>query len=167
MKNFRNLSFAFLAFVSISFVSCTDTAMEPDGIDLLITSDATTGDGVKVAAADLPVAITTYISTNYAGKTITKAEKYANKYEVVLSDATKLEFSLTGAFLEVSKNGGHKKSDDKKAVLPQKILDYIAINYPTATIKKVEKSKKKYEVRLSNNLKLVFGSDGVFKKIKS
>jgi Putative beta-lactamase-inhibitor-like, PepSY-like len=167
MKNFRNLSFAILALFSVCFTSCSDNSVEPTGILLDITSNATVGDGVKVATADLPAAITTYISTNYAGKTITKAEKSATKYEVVLSEATQLEFSLTGAFLEVSKGGGIKVSDNKKETLPQVVLDYIAKNYPTATITKAEKCKDKYEVKLSNNLKLEFGLDGAFKKAKS
>jgi Putative beta-lactamase-inhibitor-like, PepSY-like len=166
MKNFKSLSFAFLSLVSLFVTSCSDSTVEPAGIDLNITSNATAGDGVKVAAADLPAAITTYISTNYAGKTITKAEKSATKYEVVLSDATQLEFSLTGAFLEVSK-ADKKVSDDKKEALPQVIIDYITKNYQTATITKAEKCKDKYEVKLSNNLKLEFSLAGVFKKAKS
>jgi Putative beta-lactamase-inhibitor-like, PepSY-like len=166
MKNFRNLTFTCIAFFTLCFTSCSDFSLVPNSIELDITSDATAGDGVTVASADLPASILTYISTNYSGKTITKAEKYTNKYEVVLSDGTKLEFSVTGAFLEVSKGGGNK-SDDKKAKLPQVILDYITKNYPTATIVKAEKSKKKYEVKLSNKIKLTFTLDGVFKKAKS
>jgi predicted benzoate:H+ symporter BenE len=167
MKNFKNLSFAFLAFVSLLVTSCSDSTVEPAGIDLNITSNATAGDGIKVAAADLPAAITTYISTNYAGKTITKTEKYANKYEVVLSDTTKLEFSLTGEFLEVSKGGDKKVSDDLIVALPQVILNYIAQKYPGATIIKAEKELTKYEVILSNRIKLEFTLNGTFKKAKS
>ncbi len=167
MKNFKILSLVCSISTLLIFTSCSKDTVDPAGIDLDITSNAIAGDGIKVATSDLPAAIKTYVSTNYAGKTITKAEKYTNKYEVVLSDLTKLEFDLNGSFLEVSKGGATKVSDDKKETLPQSVLDYISKNYPTATITKAEKCNDKYEVKLSNNLKLEFTLAGVFKKAKS
>ena len=51
--------------------------------------------------------------------------------------------------------------------LPQAILDYIAANYPDATITKAELDDGKYEVTamtmyLSNGLELYFSLDGTF-----
>jgi Putative beta-lactamase-inhibitor-like, PepSY-like len=188
MKNFRNLTFACFALISIGFTSCHDTGIAPQAANFDGFANATTGSGsgksssssesVHVAINSLPAAITTYVSTKYPGKTITKAEKSVSKYEIVLSDATQLEFSLTGVFLEVSKGGSIstspsnspgpiKVSDDPKVALPQAIMNYIAQKYPTATIIKAEKGISKYEVTLSNRIKLEFSLNGTFKKAKS
>lgn len=117
-------------------------------------------DGNHVDPATLPAAIGAYITKNYPGTTITKAEKSATEYEVRLSNGVKLEFNLDGTFKEVS--GGRRGADDPVITLPANILAYIATNYPNTTIVKAEKSLTGYEVRLSNLVKLEFDLDGKF-----
>lgn len=159
--------------ISMFLMSCTDSVMN----DLISSNDNSAarrgaGGGVSVNPSALPAAIMTYINANYPGATITKAEKYATKYEVTLSNLVKLEFTLDGTFIEVSGGGGTGGgggTDDgdhiDPATLPAAIKTYISTNYPGTTITKAEKSATEYEVRLSNGLKLEFNLDGTFKEI--
>lgn len=170
MKTFRIFCFMSISLLSLSLSSCEDSLLKPDDSSATFSGlENASGDGVKVASSSLPAAINAYLKANYAGKTITKAEKYLTKYEITLSDLTKLEFSLDGAFIEVSgsNKNGTKVSDDPIVALPQVILDYIAKNYPTATIVKAEKSASKYEVKLSNRVRLDFNLSGQLLKVRT
>ena len=158
---------------AIVLTSCKDQVMND------ITTPATdaaarkgANGGVTVSISSLPAGITTYIATNYPTATITKAEKYATKYEVTLSNLMKLEFKLDGTFIEVSGGGGNNGgggADDGNhvdpATLPAAIGAYITKNYPGTTITKAEKSATEYEVKLSNGVKLEFNLDGSFKEV--
>lgn len=42
------------------------------------------------------------------------------------------------------------------AVIPAAIASYVKENYPGATIRKIEKERREYEVRLSNRVELTF-----------
>ncbi|WP_286405649.1 PepSY-like domain-containing protein [Myroides marinus] len=45
------------------------------------------------------------------------------------------------------------------------MVNYVNTNYIEATITKIEKEARRYEVKLSNGLELEFSKDGKFKKI--
>ncbi len=170
MKTFRSFGLSFLSLFVLSLTSCEDSLLQPDDSNAQFTDLAhAVGDGTKVSASSLPTAITVYINTNYPGQGITKAEKYLTKFEITLADLTKLEFSLSGVFIEVSgnKKGGTKVSDDPIAALPQVILDYISKNYPGVSIVKAEKSANKYEVKLSNRVRLDFSLTGQLLRVRT
>jgi hypothetical protein len=163
----KNLVILFLATTVMALTSCDSTTVSPDSSDLSNLENAS-DDGIKISASELPANITIYLSKNYAGKTVIKAEKYVNKYEVTISDLTKIEFTLSGAFIEVSgkKSNGVKVSDDPMVNLPQNIKDYLAKNYPGVTIYKAEKSLNKYEVKLNNGIRVDFNLNGQVIRIK-
>ena len=125
-------------------------------------------EGTEIAPANLPQAIQDYIASNYPMETITKAEEYADKYEVELSNGLQLEFDIAGNFIEISGNEGDGEGDSEDinpSSLPQVILDYIATNYPNQTIVEAEQDSEKYEVELSNGLKLEFDLAGNFLEV--
>jgi len=68
------------------------------------------GTETAIAASDLPQVIQTYIATNYAGRTITKAYKITDAagtligYEVELSDGTEVYFDANGAFVKAEQD---------------------------------------------------------------
>jgi hypothetical protein len=168
----KTKSFFKVAVLSISmfFTACTDQVLnELNSSQPVDAARRGASGGVTVSPSSLPASILMYVSTNYPGTTITKAERYATKYEVRLSNLVKLEFTLAGAFIEVSGGGSGGANDDgdhiDPATLPVAIKNYIATNYPGVTITKAEKSATEYEVRLSNGLKLEFYLDGSFKEI--
>ncbi len=163
-----NLGFSLLAVATLSLTSCSDdNLINPDSAISMSSDAASVGSGVSVSVSSLPASIKTYVSTNYASVTITKAEKYATQYEVTLSSGIKLEFTIAGAFIEISgSGGGNKTSDDPIIALPQAIKDYISKNHAGATVTKAEKSATKYEVTLSNGYKLEFTLTGQLIKSK-
>lgn len=161
MKNSILMTFVLLGLLFLS--SCSSSDINPDSANQLLTESATAGDGVKIAPGSLPQAITAFISSNYQGQTIIKAEQYKNKYEVTLSSGVKLEYDLNGKLLEIS--GGGKKSNIE-TTLPKTILDYIAANHPGATITKAKQGSSKYDIYLSNGYRLKFNLAGVLKEAK-
>ncbi|MCP9754561.1 hypothetical protein EGI26_05205 [Lacihabitans sp. CCS-44] len=170
MKTSRSFGLSFLSLVVLSLSSCDDSLLKPDDSSSIFSVLANaSGDGTNVSVSSLPSAITTYINVNYSGKTIIKAEKYLTKFEITLSDLTKLEFSISGIFIEVSgsSKGGTKVSDDPIAALPQVILDYVTKNYPGVAIVKAEKSANKYEVKLSNRVRLDFSLSGQLLRVRT
>ncbi|MFV8224547.1 PepSY-like domain-containing protein, partial [Christiangramia aquimixticola] len=67
--------------------------------------------------------------------------------------------------LEMDLNSKFVKADVQVSTssLPQRILNYISLNYPNVTIHKAEiEDNNNYEVYLSNGLELIFDSEGNF-----
>ncbi len=118
----------------------------------------------NITASELPKKITEYLAANYASLKIVKVEICNKKIEVKLSDGVKLEFNLDSSFKEVSGKMCGGKTDLAASSLPLAINTYIKATYPTLTISKAEKGVDKYEVTLSNGLKLEFNLDGSFKE---
>ena len=128
-----------------------------------------------VAIADLATSITTYITTNYAGATITSAHKEADSsFDVFITTAAganlNLNFSAAGEFISVSSNGNnHANHETVVAVadLLANITTYITTNYAGATITSAEKDwNGGFEVHLTTSagvrLELNFTAAGVF-----
>jgi hypothetical protein len=128
------------------------------------------GDSIDVA--DLPQAVTDYVTTNYAGETITVAVlKPSGKYAVELSGGKVLIFDEEGTFIRECGSwgggGGHHGHghgggspitvDD----LPQAAQDYLTATYPDATVERAaEKRNGNFIVKLSNGEIVLFDSDG-------
>ncbi len=163
----NKISIAILTVIMFSLVSCKDNTLndvigtDPIGASINATGAKKSGEGVLVSS--LPQALKDYVASKYAGKSIVSAEKYPKGYEVKLSDGTKLEFSLTGAFIEVS--GSASTTTNTQIAIPIAITNYISANYPTLTIVKSEQGDKKFEIKLSNGVKLEFNLDGSFREV--
>ena len=76
----------------------------------------------------------------------------SKSYDVVLQNGTKLEFDKKGNLTEVDCKQGIVPAP----LVPQAIRNYLKVNYPGLTVKKLEKDKSEYEVELSNGLDLTF-----------
>jgi len=128
-----------------------------------------------VAIADLATSITTYITTTYAGATITSAHKESDgSFDVFITTAAganlNLNFSAAGDFVSVSSSGNnHSNHETPIAVanLLAEITTYITTNYPAATITSAEKDwNGGFEVHITTaagvRLELNFTAAGVF-----
>lgn len=136
---------------------------------LSVENEDGSDEGMAIATTALPVAITSYISTNYAGGTIQNARSYMlngvlSGYEVYVlfnSIRTELIFDATGKFISARTggkgedgddgehdndgNGDHKGSTDvviAQTALPATITTYLTTNYAGYTFvsAKVEQS---------------------------
>jgi hypothetical protein len=123
----------------------------------------------------LATSITTYISTNYVGATITSAHKEADSsFDVLITTADganlNLNFSVAGEFVSVSSNGNnHSNHETTIAVadLLAAITTYINTNYVGATITSAKKDwNGGFEVHLTtaagSRLELNFDATGAF-----
>lgn len=128
-----------------------------------------------VAIADLATSIKTYISSTYAGATITSAHKESDgSFDVFITTAAganlNLNFSATGDFVSVSSNGNNHSNHETPitvADLSATITTYITTKYPAATITSAEKDwNGGFEVHITTaagvRLELNFTAAGVF-----
>jgi hypothetical protein len=128
-----------------------------------------------VLKADLLPAITTYITANYVGATITSAEKDWNGgFEVHITTATgvrlELNFDATGVFVVGSDSNHHHLGAMVSVIIKDLITNiktYITTNYAGATITGANlQSDGSYDVFITpatgTKLKLNFTSTGVF-----
>lgn len=133
------------------------------------------GNQTPVAIADLAASIKTYISSTYAGATITSAHKESDgSFDVIITTAAganlNLNFSAAGDFVSVSSNGdNHSNHETPVAVadLLASITTYINTNYAGATINSAEKDwNGGFEVHITTaagvRLELNFTAAGVF-----
>lgn len=163
-------------------VAATTSANGEHGTDsvYLLQDCGRHGHRDSVAATDLPTAITTYLTSNYAGYTLHKAFAVKNSsstltgYVVVIYYNDKpvgLAFDSTGNFVQVLEQrekgdlsgkghhrGGrfeHRDGQQRDTValstLPTAITTYFASNFPTDTLVKAFKSIDSSIVVLSKN----------------
>ncbi|MFD2519204.1 PepSY-like domain-containing protein [Salinimicrobium flavum] len=163
----KNLKIYGLALVAVfSFYSCSDDDDNIDttpDVDLNVTAPRA---DTYVNTTALPQPILDYIVAHYPGQTIVEAEiEDNNNYEVKLSNDVELVFDSEGTFRGVDDDGDDDFGDEDIAVanLPQKIRDFIALHYPTATIEEAERENNgNYEIELSNDVEIIFDSNGDF-----
>ena len=134
--------------------------------------------------------ITTYINSNYTGKTITEVEIYNQSIEIELTGDIELLFDLNGNFLSFENDNDDDDDNDNdddddddddendddneynsltssnlSDAVQQKIMDYIRSNYPDLTVVEVEIESQKIEIELSNNIELIFDLNGNFLRL--
>lgn len=111
----------------------------------------------------LPVAARTVLKNNFkAGVSHIKIEKdlgRVSEYEVVLNDGTEITFDKDGNWKEIEVSS--QKSIPKNFV-PQVISDYVKKAQKNAKITGIEKSRKGFEVELSNGVEMKFDTKGNF-----
>jgi hypothetical protein len=133
------------------------------------------GSQTPVAIADLAASIKTYITSTYAGATITSAHKESDgSFDVIITTAAganlNLNFSAAGDFVSVSSNGNNHSNHETPiaiADLAASITTYIATTYPAATITSAEKDwNGGFEVHITTasgvRVELNFTAAGVF-----
>lgn len=119
-----------------------------------------------ISQNQLPKTAQTFLSNYFGDTQVANAVKEKGirktEYEVYLNDGSKLEFDGDGNWKEVESK---TRSLSDMSFIPQNIREYAAKNFPTYPIKKVEKSSRKYEVKLTNGLELEFDLKGNFLRI--
>ena len=126
----------------------------------------------KVAVANLPAAIKSYITTNFASSTITAAALDATRgYLVMITDGTNrrtLLFNADGTFTqEIVRGLGKDYTPIQASALPATVTSYITTNYAGATIKVAGKNstgqfKVLVQPATGRPVELLFAADGTF-----
>ena len=117
-------------------------------------------DDDKVIRVDqLPQKVQQFVSRHFPDGKVAVAKMGSDfldrNYDVLFTNGDKLEFDKKGEWKEVD----CRYSAVPKAVVPAPIWQYVTTHYPGATILKIERDKKEYEVRLSTGYELTFTTD--------
>lgn len=129
-----------------------------------------------VAVANLPAAITSYITTNYASATITAAALDATRgyFVMITQDGQRktLLFNADSTFNQAIVRGTHGNYTAIEAsALPSAVTIYITTNYAGATIRAAGKSttgqfKVIVQPTTGRAVELLFAADGTFVQAK-
>ena len=122
----------------------------------------TMAEDVAITAHKLPGAAQKFLQTHYAQNKVVTAlhdrDISDNDYTVILDNGTKIEFDASGKWESVKS----QKGKIAPSIVPAKIAGYVAEHYPSTAIEKIERKRYGYEIELSNDLDIKFGSDGRF-----
>ncbi|MDE7420107.1 MAG: PepSY-like domain-containing protein, partial [Muribaculaceae bacterium] len=124
-------------------------------------------DKYSINRNDLPEAAQNFL-TQYFPKAkvgMVKTDKHLLKktdYDVKLVNGTKIEFNNAGKWTSVD----CKTREVPEGIIPKTIRTYVKKNFPDVKIVKIEKTSTKYEVKLSDDVKLTFNLLGQFKSMK-
>ncbi len=102
-----------------------------------------------------------YFSETKVSSVKMETDIFDKSYEVVFTNGNKIEFDGTGEWEDVD----CKFTQVPESIVPQKIKDYVVANYKDTKILKIDRDKRKYEVKLSNKLELEFDSEFNLSKI--
>ena len=117
-------------------------------------------DGRIIPTSQLPKASQAFIAEHFPGIKILQAEKDEGDYEVYLSGSIKLEFFRSGEWKKVD----CERTQDgvPAAIIPAKIADFVASEYPDGIITSISKDRRKYDVEVDDHLDLEFDLKGNF-----
>jgi hypothetical protein len=91
-------------------------------------------------------------------------------YDPELFDSSYMVVFTNGDGLEFNKDGQWKDFDCTHCVVPSEIIpapiqSYLSAKFPGTAVKKIEKNRRSYEVKLDGGLELEFDLDGNLKEI--
>lgn len=118
---------------------------------------------VMIPAAELPSEVISFLDTHFSGIEVRSVIKdYDNstyEFEVYLSNGTRIELSRRGEWRNVENH----LAGVPHSVIPNKILTYIAENYPNQMIIGIERDRQ-IDVELKGGVELVFSLNEDFVK---
>ncbi len=110
---------------------------------------------VMIPAAELPSEVISFLDTHFSGVEVRSVIKdYDNstyEFEVYLSNGTRIELSRRGEWRNVENH----LAGVPHSVIPNKILTYVAENYPDQMIIGIERDRQ-IDVELKGGVELVF-----------
>ena len=111
----------------------------------------------------LPPAASQFIKEHFPETSLVMVEMEEDddngmEYSAWLNDGTKLEFDMTGDWIQVSR----KKTGVPADLVPEAILQYVSANYPEKAIFKLKKRPYGYKISLSDDNDLRFNPQGLF-----
>ena len=118
---------------------------------------------VMIPAAELPSEVISFLDTHFSGIEVRSVIKdYDNstyEFEVYLSNGTRIELSRRGEWRNVENH----LAGVPHSVIPNKILTYVAENYPDQMIIGIERDRE-IDVELKGGVELVFSLNEDFVK---
>lgn len=119
--------------------------------------NCTSADNEKaITFEQLPANSQEFIKKHFSGIKVSyiKMETgfFDKSYDVIFVDGSEIEFDKKGEWSDVDCKFTHVPEE----IIPQQIREYIAEHYKGQKVKEIDRDKKDYEVKLSNDLELTF-----------
>lgn len=119
-----------------------------------------------IPATELPNDIQNYLSTHFPNKNVVQVledlDGFTKTYDILLEGNISLEFNRKKEVISIDSNTALPSS-----VIPERIRQYVATNYPNNVITDWELDDRNQQVELDNGLDLEFNRDGEFLRIDS
>lgn len=160
------LVFASLFMMAFMFTSCQDEVASLSTDDEALIAEISTAAKSAVNANSLPSTVTNVVQTTYFETYVEEALLAKGKgFQLNMEDGQKAYFNTAGRELLARHRGGHEHPDRiHPDSLPSKILEYIAANYASDTIRHAKLHDNQYFVALESHTILIFDADGNFVK---
>lgn len=117
-------------------------------------------DVITMNPKELPAAAQAFLKQHFADRQVSyikvESEFLSKKYEVVMTDRTKVEFDGKGNWEEVD----CKRGELPMALVPDYVRHFVNAQYPGVVCHKIERDRGEVEVELSNRLSLTFDKKG-------
>lgn len=117
-----------------------------------------------VSKNNMPPELSSYIAAHFPNHEVLQVSKDSNpiqtQYKVTLSDNISLEFNHKNEIIEINASQALPKS-----VISENINQYIQSNFPQSAITDWEKENNHQQIKLDNNLDLIFDLEGNFIRI--
>lgn len=108
-----------------------------------------------ISYEQLPVGAKQFLAANFGQGDILSVQYDKDlrgaEYEVEFMNGAEISFDKNGNWDEIYVPAGI--ADD---LVPEKVLAFVQIRHPQATIVKMDKDKREFDVQLNNRLELVF-----------
>lgn len=120
---------------------------------VLTMSMAVMADNDRVITFDkLPQAAQTLLKANFANKVPVAVTADRDDYMVIYQSGEKVEFDKKGNWKELN----CKTSSVPAALIPAQITNHVNATFPGATIVKIERDRRGYEVKLNNGMDIKY-----------
>ncbi len=130
---------------------------------LMVTTFAFAQDKV-VPYSQIPSEVKSYVTTHFPKHKVIQSEidmeGVSKQYEIILSEGIELKFNNKYNIIEID-----GKSKLPNSVVPEKIREYVATNYPNNVITEWKIDGKNQQIGLDNDLDLEFKMNGNFIRI--
>lgn len=107
---------------------------------------------VRQLPAEAQKTINTYFRNQHITLTKTERTLLRQSYDVVFTNGDKLEFDRYGHWTEINS----PQAEVPDGLMPAAIVRFVRTHWPQAKIRKIEKERTGYEVKLSNGIEIRF-----------
>lgn len=124
-------------------------------------------DDQMVTPDQLPTAGQTFLAEHFGSQEVISVKKDNDgaegvEYDVRLDNGVDLTFDKDGNWDDVD---APNNASLPTTFILQPILDYVAAEYPNIGINGIDKGRQGFEVELTNNIDLIFDTEGNFVRI--
>lgn len=124
---------------------------------------AMTDNDRPIGFEELPAKAKQFIAEHFPDAKVALATvespNWSPTYEVIFTDGMKMEFIASGEWKEID----CKYSKVPEGVIPAKIREFLKTHHVDNFVRDIERSKRKYELKLDNGLELRFDINGEFR----